>query len=107
MKKLIPLFLVVCLFIGCTTSQQRVAFNTLYSVEHTTTAAVDVYLDLVVKGSLPSTGVPSVSKAFNKFQASLTIALDVAQFNKNALAPESLIVEANDVVNLINTLKGK
>lgn len=97
----------VLLCAACNTSQQRIAFNTLYSVEKATTAAYDGYLDSVIKGVTPTNGVPKVSRAYNHFQSSFVVALDGVQFNTNALAPASLVVEAQDVVNLINNWKGK
>ena len=92
---------------GCTTNQQKIAYNTLYSVEKTTTAAYDSYIDTVIKGISTKDGVPRVSKAYNTFQASFLLALDAAQYNTNALAPAALMVESMDVINLINQVKGK
>jgi hypothetical protein len=98
-----------CLIIavGCVTSHQQAVFNTLYTVEHTTVTAYDGYISLVVSGSIPTNGVPRVSKSFNTFQASFIVALDAAQYNTNAIAPSSLVVESQDVINLITTIKGK
>ena len=92
---------------GCTTNQQKIAYNTLYSVEKSTTAAYDGYIDSVIKGISTTNGVPRVSRAYNTFQASFLVALDAAQFHTNALAPSALIVESMDVINLINQVKGK
>jgi hypothetical protein len=106
--KVISLFLLLscpAFLPGCTTNQQRIAYNTLDSVEQSTTAALDTYDTLVITGALPTNGVPQVSAAFTKFQASFLIALDAAQFNTNAIAPPALAVEAQDVINLINTWK--
>jgi hypothetical protein len=90
---------------GCKTSQQQVVFNSLYTVEHATVTAYDGYVGLVVSGQLPTNDVPRVSKAFNTYQASFIVALDAAQFNTNALAPANLIIESQDVINLITTIK--
>jgi hypothetical protein len=90
---------------GCNTSQQRVVYNTLYTVEHTTSTAVDAYYHLVIVGTVTTNGVPKVSAAFNHFQASFLIALDAAQFNTNAIAPDSLNTESGDIINLITTIK--
>lgn len=92
---------------GCTTSQQTTAFNTLYTVEHTTVAAYDGYLTSVIKGTTATNDLPKVSKAFNTFQKSFLVALDAAQFNTNALAPASLVTESQDLLNLLTTVKGK
>lgn len=92
---------------GCVTQQQTIAYKTLFSVEKLTSGAYDGYIDSVIAGQSTTNGVPRVSKAFNKFQGSFAIALDAVQFNTNALAPASLVIESGDVVNLINQFKGK
>lgn len=91
---------------GCTATQQRISYNTLFSVEHSVTAAVDAYDSAVISGAVPTNAVPLVSRGYNQFQASMLIALDAVQFNTNAIAPPSLVVEAQDLVNLITTIKG-
>lgn len=95
------------LMAACTTTQQRVAVNTLFSLEQGATAAVDGYDSRVIKGVLPTNDVPRVSALYNKFQASMLVALDAVQFNSNAIAPPSLAVESQDLVNLIMKLEGK
>ena len=86
---------------GCNTSQQRTTYNTFYSVEATTTAAVDGYYAATIKGIAPTNGIPKVSKAYNAFQDSFLVAIDLAQFNTNALAPSSLQQESADVIALV------
>lgn len=98
---LLPAFLLT----GCTATQQRVSYNTLFSVEHSVSAAVDAYDGAVISGSVPTNAVPLVSRAFNQFQASMLIALDAVQFNTNAIAPPALAVEAQDLIHLITTIK--
>lgn len=100
-------FVAGLLLVACNTSQKRIGYNTIYSVQRTGTAAVDGYYSLVIKGALPTNDVPKVSRAYNQFQASVLVALDVVQFNTNALAPASLVIEATDLVNLVNSIKGK
>lgn len=97
----------LCGLVACKSGQQRIAYNTLYSVERTTTGAYDGYIDSVIKGISTTNGVPKVSSAYNKYHASFLVALDAVQYNTNALAPAALVVESQDVVNLIRTWKGK
>lgn len=106
MKKLllIPILSLVAI-VGCTTSQQSTAFKTIASTEATVNAAHDTYQSLVIKGALPTNDVPKISKLYNDFQSAELVALDGVQFNTNALAPSSLVVEGQDLVNVINTLK--
>jgi hypothetical protein len=106
MKKSLTLVSLV-LLLGCNATQQKVAYNTLASLEQTTSVALDSYDALVIKGQIPTNDIPLVKSAFNKFQASFVIALDAAQYNTNAIAPAALIVESQDVINLISTLKRK
>jgi hypothetical protein len=101
--------LVIAVFavVGCVTTPKQAAFNSLYSVEKLTTGAYDGYIDSVLNGQSTTNGVPRVSSAYNKFQSSFVIALDAVQFNTNALAPTSLVIESGDVINLINQFKNK
>jgi len=91
---------------GCTTSAQRTSFNTIASLETGATAAVDGYFLLVAKGQVPTNGVPTVSRAYNKFQGGLLVALDLVQNNTNALAPASLQVLSADLISEISQFKG-
>lgn len=95
------LFFTMVGLIACNTTQQRVAYTTLASLEMTTTAAVDGYYTAVIKGIASTNGIPQVSKAYNDFQKSFVLAVDLAQNNTNALAPLSLQQEASDVISLV------
>lgn len=90
---------------GCTTSQQTTAYNTIFSLEKSTTASYDGYLDLVIQGQVKTNAMPGVSKAYNDFQAAATTATDAANFSTNALAPANLVILAQDVVNQINAAR--
>jgi hypothetical protein len=107
MKYLASLAAIVLLMVACTTTQQTTSYKTLFSLEHSTVAAYDSYAALVIRGTLPTNDVAKVSKAFNVFQASALPALDAVQYNTNALAPDALIIEAQDLINLITTIKAK
>lgn len=91
---------------GCNTSQQTLAYKSIYTVQKVTVGAYDGYLDQVINGTARTNEVPRVSKAFNHFQASFLVALDAVQFNTNALAPASLVLESQDIINLITQIKG-
>lgn len=90
---------------SCTTSSQRTAYTTIFSVEQTATATVDGYFALVIKGTLTTNSVPLVSKSFNDLQAACKIAADASEFGTNALAPASLTIEAADLGTLINNIE--
>ncbi len=104
--KLMIVALALCVA-GCAVTTQTVAYKTLYSVEKVTTGAYDGYLDSVIQGVTSTNAMPRVSSAYNKFQTSLIVALDAVQFNTNALAPDSLVIESGDLINLISAVKGK
>jgi hypothetical protein len=90
---------------SCTTTQQRTAYNTIFTVEQTATVAVDGYYTLVIKGTLNTNSVPIVSKSYNNIQAAGKTAADAAQAGTNALAPASLIIEVTDLGHLITTVE--
>lgn len=92
---------------GCKSPPQRLAFNSITSVEQATSAAFDGYMSAAIDGTIASDAVPKIASAFNKFQKSYLVALDGVQYNTNALAPPSLIIESQDVINLINQFKGE
>lgn len=109
MKKLlysIEISLLLCVA-SCSTTAQRTAFNSLDSVEQLTTTTYSGYMIEVAKGNVRTNEVPVISKAFNHYQRSAKVALDAVQFNKNALAPSSLVVESQDLIDLINGLTNK
>ena len=87
---------------GCSTTQQRTTYNTLASVEATATATVDGYFLAAVKGLAPTNGIPTVSKAYNEFQSTMTVAIDLAQNNSNALASSNVLQELSDVVKAVS-----
>ena len=102
---IVGMWLILAVFVGCTTSTQRTTFNTIASVEATASASVNAYYTAVLKGQASTNGVPLVSNAFNDLQASLTLAAAADQAGTNALAPANLTAELTDLLNLINTVK--
>ncbi len=96
---------IVIIIAGCTTTSQRTTYNTIATVEQTATLAVDDYYSLVLKGTISTNGVPTVSKAFNDLQAAATAATITAESGTNALAPASLVLEASALGTLITTVE--
>lgn len=94
-----------CLFISCSTSSQKTAYNTIATVEQTATLGVDDYYKLVLAGTVTTNGVPAVSKAYNDLQAAAQLAASVAASGTNALATGSLVIEASNLGNLITALE--
>jgi superfamily II DNA/RNA helicase len=99
MKKCVFISLVA--LIGCVSS----GYKTIYTLEQSVRTAYEGYCSLVIQGKVPTNDVPRVSRAFNDFQASALVATDLVQNNTNALAPQSLVTEGQDVINLISVIK--
>jgi hypothetical protein len=105
MKTFFSSLLSLAILVGCTTSQQTTAFKTIASTDATVTTANDGYQSLVIKGVLPTNSLPQVSHIFNQIKADELIALDAVQFQSNALAPANLVIESQNFVKVINTIK--
>jgi acetylglutamate synthase len=105
MKKLI-IPIIAALLIGCV-SQSRTVYNTLASIQVTTSGAFNTYLDLVVTGKLATNSVPAISKDYNTFQTLWSSAVMVAQFNTNSVAPTEVISASTTVItDIANAKKG-
>lgn len=94
----IPLFAVM---VACNTTQQRVAANTLSATHDVVQNGVEGYYVATAKGLASTNGVPAVAGAYNKFQKVYVAAVDLAQNNTNALAPDNVLQEASDVAAVI------
>jgi hypothetical protein len=98
--------LALCLFLfGCTTTPQTTAYNTLYTVEQSTTAAYDAYLSAAIQGTVSTNSLPALSKEYNDFQASMAAAVILVQNNTNALASTNLVAEGAAIVTAITTIE--
>jgi hypothetical protein len=103
MKKIILSVLTCATLVGCTSTQQQIAFNSLSTVETTATSAYQGYLTLVVQGKVSTNNIPQVSAAYNVLQSSVLVATLAVQNNTNALAPANVITEAAALTSLITT----
>lgn len=79
----------------CTSSQQKVTYNTLYSVGLAVNSAYAAYNDKVVAGT--ATFNPSVGKVYNDFQSAYGVAVTAASLNTAAVAPQNVVDLANSV----------
>jgi len=102
MKILNLLFLSVCLAsfplvtgMTCSKSQQRITYNSLYSVGVGVNTAYAAYMDQVVSGK--ATFSPNVGKAYNDFQSAFNVAVVAASNNPQAIAPQNVVDLANAV----------
>lgn len=106
MKKILaniimPAVVSAAILVGCTTSQQRIAANTLSATHDVVQGGVEGYFLATAKGLAPTNGIPAVAGAYNKFQTVYVVAVDLAQNNTNALAPANVLQEATDVAAVI------
>lgn len=88
--------------VGCGSTPQTVAYKTIGSLEQGATSSYDAYCGLVIRGALPTNGLPAASQAFQHFQDSARVAVTTAMNGTNALAPASLVTEETALVSLIN-----
>lgn len=77
-------------FVACQ-NPQRTAYTTLYTLEHSTTAAYDTFIYGVVRGNFKTNDVPQVSKNYDQFQIGMRGAIELAQFNWDAIAPSNVV----------------
>lgn len=104
-KSLIALIGAVTLIVACTTTQQRVVYNSLYTIETGTTSAYDAFLDQVVSGKVAVQKVPPVAHAYNDFQVGMSVAIVAAQYNWVASAPTNVTALATRVLTEITNAK--
>lgn len=104
-KSLIALIGAAALIVACTTTQQRVVYNSLYTLETGTTSAYDAFLDQVVAGKIAVQKVPPVAHAYNDFQAGMGIAVAAAAYNWTAVAPTNVTALATRVLTEISTAR--
>lgn len=92
---------VVLIVVGCTTTSQRAAFNTIGALELTASQAIDGYDTALIKGMASTNNAVQIENDFNQFQHAASVAASVAQNGTNALAPASLTLEAANLSALI------
>lgn len=101
--KYLPLLIAGALaFSGCAGHQ---AYKTLASVGYTTDTAATTYFNGVVRGVIPTNGVPAVSQAYNTFQVTYHTAIVFAKGNTNMPAGTDVLMQSANVINTINANK--
>lgn len=105
LNNVIAIALIAVALAGCAGSPKKVAFDTISSLDVSTTKAYQAYLDLVATEKLPIASMREVGVAFDSFKATESTAITVAQSDTSVLAPPNLIQAANTVLNVINKVK--
>lgn len=107
MKNLLILCsLAAMIVVGCNTTQQKYAYNSISITETSATSAYQSYIGLVAKGQVPTNNVPKISADFEHFQLATRIAIDLARGNSNTVAPASLVTEAATLKTMIKLSAG-
>lgn len=101
----IALLTAICLapaaIVGCNTTQQRIAANTLSATHDVVQNGEEAYFIAAAKGQASTNGIPVVAGAYNKFQKVYVAAVDLAENNTNALAPANVLQEASDFAAVV------
>lgn len=93
------------IILGCTTTAQRTAFNTIGTLDQSAKALTDSYFDLVIHGVVTTNALPQVALRANQFRKALLLASTVAQNGTNALASAALTAELADLTSFIGSLE--
>ncbi len=88
------LALVAIALTACQTGKESAAFKTISAIQTGSTTTLNAFYALVIKGTIPTNGVPAVSGAYNHLQGSITEAVIASSGNTNAPAPVSLVAES-------------
>ena len=103
----VTLMVTMLLLVGACVSTQKATFNTLYSLEHSTTAAYDTYVYGVIRGQWKTNDVPTVSQKYDQFQIGMRAAVELAQFDYQAFAPSNVTHLATIVTKAILEAKAR
>lgn len=103
-RTLIGLALAVAVIVGCATN--RTLYNTLSTARAMADSSVAAYYDLVVRGEATTNGVPKVSQAYNMFNASFSVAVDIARLETNSVTPPIVTSSLSNLLWTITEVKG-
>lgn len=107
MKTLLSLALVL-LIVGCGTTAQRQAYNSLATTGVTVSTAYESYLDLVLHGKVPTNDVPKITASYRQFYALYQAACETAQWATNLTAtPPEVVMAGGAVTSAVNKAKGQ
>ena len=101
------ILLVLIVSLGCSTTGQRTAYNSIFTVQQTASVAVDGYYDLVIKGIVPTNNLPQVALRYNQLRKACLVAATTAEAGTNAIAPAALTAELTSLTAFILSLESK
>jgi hypothetical protein len=97
-------FVIAAGSVGCSTNSETTAYNTIGSIEATGQTAYDSYCTLVIKGTIPTNSIPTVSAAYNQLQADLILAATLSSQGTNGLATTNLTADLAALTSVIATI---
>lgn len=92
---------------GCSTSQQRTAVNSLFTVGNTVDSAYKAYLDGVVAGAIKTNDVPEISRQYVVFQRAFAVAVETSALSSNAPPSVELSNAASQLLLAIQAARQK
>jgi len=112
-KFLLAAFFITCavagavtMLTGChTPTTQKVAVNTLFTLHKTADLALDDYLDLMNQGKVATNSLPTVLRAYTKFQQAFNAAVVYVGSNTNATPPAAVLSAAASFAATVATAK--
>jgi len=96
----------IMVIVGCKSPPDRIAYNTIGSIDATATAAYDGYADMVISKQIGTNDLTKVSHAYNDLKHGLLIAATSSAQGTNALVPLNLFSNATELANLIIQVEG-
>lgn len=94
---------VVAIVVGCTSTTQTTTYNALATIEATADTSYSNYVALVIKGTIPTNSLPTVSKAYNDLHSAIALAATLDQAGTNAIVGTNVTAELTALITLITT----
>lgn len=89
------------LFVGCQSTPDRIAYNTIGGIDSAAKLSYDDYVDLVIAKKLTTNDLAEVSRDYNDLHQVLLIASITASQGTNSIVPSNLFTNSLNFANLI------
>lgn len=97
----------LAVLIGCSTPTDRIAYNTIGSLDSLAKTTYSGYLSAVLHGLVRTNEVPDVSLRYNQVEVGLLISATFSSQGTNAIAPMDLASNVVSFVTYVGTLTTK
>lgn len=91
--------------IGCATTDQQSAVNSLFKLQNTVDTAYASYLDLVASGAIPTNNVAQITQNYQTFQSLFAVASALNAIVNNTPPPNTQL--SNSVSQLILAIEAE